>query len=84
MLQGNFFAEPMWSNLTDMPKWHIQPALWANMTRDSDSVSRNNIVEQSAELIEDNTLANQVASTATHLCTSHTFQDDFLDCMKMK
>ena len=54
------------------------------MTKDADSVKRNNIVEQNAELIEDDILANQVGSIATQLRTSYTFQDDFLDCMKMK
>ena len=84
MLQGNCFAEPMWSNLRDMPKWNIEPALWATMTRDTDSVSRNNIVEDNAQLIEDDTLANQVASIATQLRTSYTFQDDFLECIKSR
>ena len=54
------------------------------MIKDADSVKRNNIVEQNAQLIQDNTLAEKVESIATQLRTSYTFQHDFLDCMKMK
>ena len=84
MLQGNLFGEHMWSNLRDMPKCHIQPKLRADMTKDADGVKRNDIVEHNTDLIEDETLANQVGSIATQFCTSYTFQDDFLDCMKTK
>ena len=84
MLRGNLFAEPMKDNLRDMPQLDIQPERWVRVIKDADSVKRNNIVEQNAQLIQDNTLAEKVESIATQLRTSYTFQKDFLDCMKMK
>ena len=42
------------------------------------------IVTQEKTLIKDETLANQVAGTATQLRNYYTFSTDFLDCMKTK
>ena len=76
MLQGNHFAVPMESHAKDWPEYLMEPGPWASMTAD--------IVTQEKTLIRDETLANQVASTATQLRASYTFQHDFLDCMKTK
>ena len=85
MLQGNLFAEPMGRSRRDMPTIPvIQPEQWAMMTADDASIKRSKIMTQNNTLIRDDILANQVASIATQLCTSYTFQDDFLHCMKMK
>ena len=84
MLQDNLFAEPMYSNLRDMPEYLMEPGAWARMTADAASITRSNIVTQEINLIKDEILANQVASTATQLRNSYTFSTDFLDCMKMK
>ena len=62
----------------------IQPERWTMMTADDASIKKSKILTRNNNLIRDDTLANQVASIATQLCTSYTFQDDFLDCMKMK
>ena len=85
MLQGNLFAEPMGRSCRDMRTIPvIQPEQWAMMTADDASIKRSKIMTRNNNLIRDDTLANQVASIATQLCTSYTFQDDFLDCMKIK
>ena len=84
MLQGNLFAQPMGGNHRDMPTIAtIQPEQWALMTADA-SIKRSKIMTRNNNLIRDETLATQVGSIATQLSNSYTFQDDFLDCMKMK
>ena len=62
----------------------IQPEQWAMMTADAASIKRSKIMTRNNNLIRDETLAIQVGSIATQLSNSYTFQDDFLDCMKMK
>ena len=84
MLKGNLFAEPMYSNLRDMPEYHIEPEVWAIMTVDTASSNRSKIMMQDNTLIRDEIIANQVGSIATQLRNSYTFHYDFLDCMKMK
>ena len=85
MLQGNLFAEPMGRNRRDMPTIaRIQPEQWVMMTADAASIKRSKIMMQNNTLIRDETLANQVGSIATQLSNSYTFQDDFLDYMKIK
>ena len=76
MLQRNLFAEPMYKSNKDLPEYTMDPGAWASMT--------GNIMTQDITLITDETLANQVASTATQLCNSYTFSTDFLECMNMK
>ena len=76
MLQGNLFAEPMFNSNRDLPHYTMEPTAWASMT--------DNIVTQDFPLIGDETLANEVAKTATMLRNFYTFSTDFLDCMKTK
>ena len=57
---------------------------WAMMTADAASIKRSKIMTRNNNLIRDETLATQVGSITTQLSNSYTFQDDFLDCMKMK
>ena len=78
MLQGNLFALPMYNSNRDFPEYTMDPGAWARMTADAD------IVTQEKTLIKDETLANQVAGTATQLRSYYTFSTDFLDCMKTK
>ena len=68
----------------DLPDYHMDPGTWARLTADAASLNRSNITTQDKTLIKDETLANQVASTATQLRNYYTFSTDFLDCMKMK
>ena len=56
----------------------MESGAWARMTADAA------IVTQEKTLIKDETLANQVAGTATQLRNYYTFSTDFLDCMKTK
>lgn len=76
MLQGNLFAELMFNGNRDLPYCTMEPTAWASMT--------DNIVTQEFPLIGDETLANEVANTATMLRNFYTFSTDFLDCMKTK
>ena len=78
MLQGNLFALPMYNSNRDCPEYTMDPGAWARMT------AGNDIVTQEKTLIKDETLANQVAGTATQLRNYYTFSTDFLDCMKTK
>ena len=78
MLQGNLFAESMEQRARDFPEYLMEPGAWARMTADAA------IVTQEKTLIKDETLANQVAGTATQLRSYYTFSTDFLDCMKTK
>ena len=84
MLQGNLFVLPMEQGARDFPEYLMEPGAWARMTADAVSITRSNIVTQEINLIKDEILANQVASTATQLHNYYTFSTDFLDCMKMK
>ena len=70
----------MWQDARDLPQYLMEPWAWARVTADASS----NIVTQEINLIKDEILANQVASTATQLRNYYTFSTDFLDCMKMK
>ena len=76
MLQGNLFAELMFNSNRDLPHYTMEPTAWASMT--------DNIVTQEFPLIGDETLAKEVANTATMLRNFYTFSTDFLDCMKTK
>ena len=68
-----------------MPTFSMtQPEQWAMMTADAASIKRSKIMTRNNNLIRDETLATQVGSIATQLSNSYTFQDDYLDCMKMK
>ena len=81
---GQSFSVPMESHAKDWPEYLMEPGAWARMTADAASITRSNIVTQEINLIKDEILANQVASTATQLRNYCTFTTDFLDCMKMK
>ena len=76
MLQGNLFAERMFNSNRDLPYYTMEPTAWASMT--------DNIVTHDFAVIGDDTLANEVANTATMLRNFYTFSTDFLDCMKTK
>ena len=78
MFQGNLFALPMYNSNRDCPEYTMDPGAWARMT------AGNDIKTQEKTLIKDETLANQVAGTATQLRSYYTFSTDFLDCMKTK
>ena len=82
MLQGNFFADAMKDHLRDNTMYKVEPASWAEMTKNATTIGRSNIVTESIELIEDKTFATQVGSVVQQFCASYTFQENFLALMK--